>query len=110
MRRPDVRIGGIVIDVTDLDRMAAFWSGLLGLKISRREDAWISLGPELALQLVPEAKTVKNRIHLDLVAADWSAATARATELGGMPVDEVREGLWQVWQDPEGNEFCLCRS
>ena len=102
-----MRISGVVIDVIDLDRMAAFWCGLLGLEISRRESAWISLGPALALQLVSERKTVKNRIHLDLVAADWSAATARATELGGRPVGELQENLWQVWQDPEGNEFCL---
>jgi hypothetical protein len=62
-----IRLSGIVIDTNDLALLARFWSGLLGLEITRREDEWVSLGPALALQLVPEPKTVKNRIHLDLV-------------------------------------------
>ena len=85
-------------------------SGLLGLEVTRREDEWISLGPRLALQLVPERKTAKNRVHLDLVADDFAAAVARAQELGATPVGPVREDLWQVWRDPEGNEFCICVS
>lgn len=105
-----MRISGIVIDVADLDLMAEFWTGLLGFPITRRENAWISLGPTFALQLVAEPKTVKNRIHLDLVADDWAEATARAAGLGAHPVGEIHENLWQVWRDPEGNEFCICRS
>jgi predicted enzyme related to lactoylglutathione lyase len=105
-----IRLGGIVIDANDLDLLARFWSGLLGLEITRREDRWISLGPDLALQSVPEPRTVKNRIHFDLVADDFAAAIARATELGATPVGEMQEDLWQVWRDPEGNEFCICVS
>ena len=105
-----IRLSGIVIDATDLDLLARFWSGLLDLKITRREDDWINLGPDLALQWVPEGKTAKNRVHLDLVADDFAAATSRATELGATPIGQVRENLWQVWQDPEGNEFCICAS
>lgn len=109
-RNHGVRVNGIVIDVIDLDRLARFWSGLLGLEITRREDDWVSLGPHLALQRVPEPKTGKNRVHLDLVADDFAAATARAAELGATPAGPMRENLWQVWRDPEGNEFCLCVS
>jgi predicted enzyme related to lactoylglutathione lyase len=105
-----IRLGEIVIDANDLDLLARFWSGLLGLQITRREDSWISLGPDLALQSVPEPKTVKNRIHFDLIADDFAAATARATELGATPAGGMRENLWQVWRDPEGNEFCICAS
>jgi catechol-2,3-dioxygenase len=105
-----VRVSGVVIDATDLDRLATFWSGLLGREVTRRETDWVGLGSGLALQLVPEPKTVKNRIHLDLVADDFAAATARATELGEAPMGETQENLWQVWRDPEGNEFCICRS
>jgi hypothetical protein len=105
-----IRINGIVIDAHDLDLLAGFWSGLLGLEITRREEGWISLGPHLALQSVPEQKTAKNRIHLDLVADDFPAALARAAELGATPVGEMQEDLWQVWRDPEGNEFCMCVS
>jgi hypothetical protein len=105
-----IRINGIVIDTTDLDLLARFWSGLLDLEISRREDDWISLGSDLALQRVPEPKTVKNRVHFDLVADDFAEAVSRAAELGATPVGEVQEDLWQVWRDPEGNEFCICVS
>lgn len=104
------RLSGIVIDAADLDLLARFWGGLLGLEITRREPAWISLGPGLAIQLVPEPTTAKNRIHLDLVADDFAAATAHAAGLGATPAGEIREDLWQVWRDPEGNEFCICRS
>jgi predicted enzyme related to lactoylglutathione lyase len=105
-----IRIGGIVIDATDMDLLARFWSELLGLEITRREDDWISLGSDLALQRVPERKTAKNRVHFDLVADDFATAVRRATELGGTPIGPMRENLWQAWQDPEGNEFCICVS
>jgi len=105
-----IRINGIVVDTTDLDTLARFWSRMLDLEVTRREKDWVSLGPHLALQLVAESKQVKNRVHVDLVADDFDAATALATELGATPAGEVREDLWQVWQDPEGNEFCICAS
>ena len=105
-----LRLSGIVIDGTDLDLLVRFWSELLGLEITRREDAWVSLGPGLAIQRVAEPKTAKNRIHLDLVADDFAAAVDRARALGATPVGEMHENLWQVWQDPEGNEFCICVS
>lgn len=105
-----VRINGIVIDATDLDRLADFWSRLLDLEITRREAGWISLGPHVAIQRVPEPKAAKNRMHLDLVPDDFTAAVALATQLGATPLGVMRENLWQVWRDPEGNEFCLCVS
>jgi len=105
-----VRINGVVIDATDLDRLADFWSRLLDLDVTRREADWISLGSHVAIQRVPESKAAKNRIHLDLVADDFPAAVALATRLGARPVGGMQENLWQVWQDPEGNEFCLCVS
>ena len=105
-----IRINGIVIDANDLDLLARFWGGLLDLAVTRREADWISLGPDLALQRVPEPKAVKNRVHFDLVADDFAEAVARATDLGATPAGEVQEDLWQVWRDPEGNEFCICVS
>jgi hypothetical protein len=44
------------------------------------------------------------------VADDFAAAVALARELGATAVGEMREDLWQVWRDPEGNEFCICVS
>jgi Glyoxalase-like domain len=105
-----IRVNGIVIDANELDRIAEFWSRLLNLPITRREANWISLGPHLAIQRVPESKSVKNRVHLDLIPDDYPAAVALATRLGATPAGPMLENLWQVWQDPEGNEFCLCVS
>lgn len=100
-----IRFGGVVIDVTDLDRLARFWSSLLDLQPTRREADWIGLGPQLALQRVPEPKTAKYRVHLDLVTSDLTEATARAVALGASPVSGIREDLWQVWQDPRGQRI-----
>lgn len=105
-----IRLSGIVIDACDLDRLVRFWSELLDLEITRWEEEWVSLGPLFALQRVSETKASKNRVHFDLVADDFSQAVARAAELGATPAGPVHEDLWQVWKDPEGNEFCLCVS
>lgn len=104
------RLSGIVIDANDLDRLAEFWSGLLGLPITRREPDWISLGRQLEFQRVPEPRSGKNRIHLDVAADDFDATAAHAVALGATPAGPMREDLWQVSRDLEGNEFCLCRS
>jgi Glyoxalase-like domain len=60
-------------------------------------------GPRLWFQLVPEAKLVKNRVHLDLVSADVRAEAARLTGLGARVLAEP--GAWVTMADPEGNEF-----
>lgn len=68
-------------------------------------------GPRVYLQKVPEPKTAKNRLHLDVHVAP-ERMHARADELvamGATVVDEREEGPshWLVMADPEGNEFCL---
>ncbi|MGI5157898.1 VOC family protein [Microbispora sp. CA-102843] len=92
-RTMSIRLGGVVIDANDLDGLAGFWSRLLERGITRREDDWISLGPDLALQRVPEPKTAKNRIHLDLVTDDFAGAVARAAALGDPGRGDARESL-----------------
>jgi hypothetical protein len=68
-------------------------------------------GGRVLFQVVPEAKTVKNRVHLDLhVGADRrDAVVARLTDLGGRALWEGQEGpsSWVTMADPEGNEFCV---
>ena len=64
---------------------------------------------------VPEPKTVKNRLHLDLVPVDRprDAEVARLTALGAILVTDHRrpDGTgWVTLADPEGNEFCVLRS
>lgn len=62
-------------------------------------------GPRLFFQLVPEAKSVKNRVHLDLRAVDVAAETERLTGLGATVRARYADHL--LLADPEGNEFCL---
>ena len=60
-------------------------------------------GPRLWFQLVPEAKQVKNRVHLDLACADVRAEALRLAGLGARLLAEQR--AWVTLADPEGNEF-----
>lgn len=66
-------------------------------------------GPRIFVQLVPEVKTVKNRLHLDVEPAphDFDAELERLLRLGATVVVSF-EG-WTTLADPEGNEFCLMR-
>jgi predicted enzyme related to lactoylglutathione lyase len=79
----------IVIDVDDIDRSAHFWSEVLGLKVSHRWEQFLGFerqkgGLKVVLQIVPEKKTSKNRMHLDVAVEDVDAASARVEALGGM--------------------------
>ncbi|KKZ72479.1 hypothetical protein VO63_18125 [Streptomyces showdoensis] len=69
------------------------------------------LGRRILFQRVPEAKTVKNRLHIDLHPRTDSreAEVARLTSLGASTLREVAQpgGSWVVMSDPEGNEFCV---
>ncbi|MEU5292693.1 VOC family protein [Streptomyces umbrinus] len=75
------------------------------------KDSGTGLGRRLLFQRVPEPKTVKNRLHIDVHAGDRprEAEVARLTGLGAAVLREVKEqgGEWVVMTDPEGNEFCV---
>ena len=67
-------------------------------------------GGRIAFQPVPEGKTAKNRLHVDLLVDDLLASTATAVASGATAVGAVVDednGSYQVLRDPEGNEFCL---
>jgi catechol 2,3-dioxygenase-like lactoylglutathione lyase family enzyme len=76
-----------------------------------QEGTGIGLGRRLLFQQVPEPKTVKNRLHLDLRAGPdhRDAEVARLRELGASVLREVKEPGTEhvVMADPEGNEFCV---
>jgi hypothetical protein len=65
-------------------------------------------GLRLFFQFVPEARTVKNRVHLDLQAADADAEADLLTRLGARIL--ARHEDWVTLADPEGNEFCIQRT
>ncbi len=105
-----------MFDAHDVTLLAEFWAALTGGTVRPRSDEWAQVMPSrpdgltLAFQRVPEAKTVKNRLHLDITSNDIEADTVRAVELGATaqgPVVTDEQGRFQVLLDPEGNEFCL---
>ena len=111
------RIASIVIDATRPDVIADFWCEVLGWRVLETEDGLVSIGPgngswpTIDVIAVPESKAVKNRVHLDLRAADTTTPLelTRLLELGAIRTD-VGQGSdvsWFVLADPEGNEFCL---
>ena len=63
-------------------------------------------GPRLWFQKVPEPKTSKNRVHLDVRAADRRGEVERLQALGASVLDDQVDGL-TVMRDPEANEFCV---
>jgi len=113
------RLDSVTIDCRDPERLASFWSSLFGTAETWRGGdpvQYIDLGstdgsPVLRFQRVPEPKTVKDRIHLDLRVDDIEEACRRVIGLGGARVEhgDFREYdvVFRVMLDPEGNEFCL---
>ncbi|MEQ1699045.1 MAG: VOC family protein [Ilumatobacteraceae bacterium] len=108
------RLDEVVIDCHDPMHLAEFWQRMLGGYVVRQSHEWVALEPPtgitVSFQLVPEAKTVKNRVHLDIDVGDLAEATAAAVAAGATVVGEPMYdelGGFQVMADPEGNEFCL---
>jgi hypothetical protein len=137
----------VVMDCADPARLSAFWAVALGYEVQPPPegfDSWEAFlgsigipesewnsrsavvdpddkGPRLFFQRVPEPKTVKNRVHVDVNAGgghEVSAEERRA--LVAAKVDELvsagasvfkefdeSDEHWVVLQDPEGNEFCV---
>ena len=120
----DIRIQCVCIDTTDPLRLATFWQAALGWRLEAGpggnevvleppegspEDG---VAPDLLFLRVPEAKSGKNRLHLDLRPADQAAEVARLEGLGARRAD-VGQGpqvTWVVLTDPDGNEFCVLRA
>jgi len=119
----DIRIQCLCIDSTDPAKAAQFWQDALGWRRTWDEEDEVCLeppagGPEdgvvpdLLFLRVPEARTVKNRLHLDLRPKDQAAEVARLEALGARRA-EVGQGpdvTWVVLADPDGNEFCVLRA
>jgi hypothetical protein len=114
-----VRISCVCIDAIEPRHVADFWAAVLRWEVVEEGDEGISLAspgrelPTLDIVPVPEAKQVKNRLHLDL-RADQTSFDAEVDRLEGLGARRVDIGqgpdvTWVVFADPEGNEFCLLR-
>ena len=105
-----------VLDCVDADTLADFWTAALGLRRGPFHPPYVRLSdpeghwPNLLLQQVPEPKTGKNRMHIDLQVADVGGEVARLRSLGAAVVSPAHDDdgyLTAILTDPEGNEFCV---
>jgi catechol 2,3-dioxygenase-like lactoylglutathione lyase family enzyme len=118
----------VVVDCHDVKAQSRWWAEVLGWPIVYEAGDEVAVapphqldetrpvpreqrGPGLIFVPVPEAKTVKNRLHIDLAPApddDQEAEVRRLESLGARRVD-IGQGnqTWVVMADPEGNEFCV---
>jgi hypothetical protein len=108
----------LVIDCADPARLAAFWAQALDYKTLPGDDPDEAAivpkdgrGTQLLFGRVPEGKSIKNRLHLDLRPEDQDKEVERILALGARKVD-IGQGSqsWVVLADPEGNEFCILRA
>jgi len=108
-----IMVSDIIIDCVDADRLAEFWSQLLGLPAKDRQGPYVTLERifdgefGISFQEVPEPKLAKSRIHFDISSSNISETKARIEALGGRRAPGYEDGGFLVMQDPEGNEFCV---
>ena len=108
------KLGCIVIDCADAGRASEFWGQALeGYTVNKQEWGVTMTSPSdplIYFEVVPEGKTVKNRLHLNIRAADRKSEVARLAGLGATEVEDITMGeayTWTNMKDPEGNEFCV---
>ena len=107
----------VTVDCNDLDAQFAFWTEFLELEGEIHEPFGFIPAPEgrtgaIWLQRVPEARSGKNRLHLDFVVADLDAAERRVESLGGSihSMHLWQDFAWRTCADPEGNLFDVMQS
>jgi predicted enzyme related to lactoylglutathione lyase len=111
----------VVVDCRDSLSQANWWAEVLGHQVSERNSDEYEVSDSssgstrLYFMNVPEPKTVKNRLHIDITTeGSLEEGVARLVARGGTLV-EMRQDpetlanpdTWAVIQDPEGNEFCV---
>ena len=111
------RVAVVAIDAVQPRVVADFWCSVLGWQVLEEDDGVISIAPPdgswpmIDVVPVPENKTVKNRLHLNLRADGMPTADEleRLLDLGARHVDvgQAPGATWVVLSDPEGNESCL---
>lgn len=114
----------ITVDCTDALLLGRFWAEALGWCVYSDDDPEVLVapsfphvgsGPTMLFIPVPESRTVKNRLHIDLQPSDRTREeeVERLLGLGATLVEDHRseDGMGWAWlADPEGNDFCVERS
>jgi hypothetical protein len=114
---------GVAVDCADPSTLARFWAGVLGRHVaenSTSEHAVLLASegatgngttgePRITFNKVPEAKVVKNRLHLDLISDTFDAESERLLSLGARRIRDLQrdKSRWTTFADIEGNEFDL---
>jgi hypothetical protein len=119
----NLRIQAVSVDSTDPKVPADFWEKALGWRRTYEAEDEIVLeppagspedgvSPDLLFVKVPEHKTLKNRLHLDLRPEDQAVEVQRLEALGAarVSVGQGDDVTWVVMADPDGNEFCVLRA
>ncbi len=117
-----LRVQCICVDSTDPGVLARWWADLLGWRITHETDdeavleppagsAEDGVSPDMLFLRVPEGRSIKNRLHLDLRPDDQAKEVSRAESLGAhrASIGQGDDVSWVVMADPEGNEFCILR-
>lgn len=111
-------VDGLTIDCADPRRLAAFWTQALGYELKEATDEEADIvdpsgrGWPLLFLVVPEGKSVKNRLHLDIRPPRLMEEEVERLEAAGATVQrrvDEHGSFWTIMQDPEGNEFCVLR-
>ena len=115
----------LAIDCADPVGLARFWCSVLGYEVQDEDDGLVIIGspavpegrdrpgpvpPKLTFARVPEGRTVKNRLHIDVNPTDCEQEdeVRRLLGLGARYADVGQgEASWVVLADPEDNEFCV---
>ena len=119
----EIRIQCLCINTTDPLRLATFWQAALGWRLHAGNENEVVLeppegspedgvAPDLLFLRVPEEKSGRSRLHLDLRPVDQAAEVARLEGMGARRADvgQGPEVSWVVLADPDGNEFCVLRA
>ncbi|MEV0008033.1 VOC family protein [Streptomyces sp. NPDC051840] len=110
-----LRFYQLAVDAQDPSSLARFWCAVLDWRVLYEDEHEVVIGadetalPGMCFVPVPEAKTAKNRLHIDLAPDDQAAEVERVVALGAGRADVGQGGdvTWVVLADPEGNEFCV---
>ncbi|GIH75120.1 VOC family protein [Planobispora longispora] len=110
-------IAAVVVDCADPRAMARFWDEAMDWTLHEVDDDHATLrsaegvGPYLEFRRTPDTKTMRSRVHFDLLPYpidDKETEVARLRTLGATDVDLGQGDVpWTVLADPEGNEFCV---
>ena len=107
MESGPTRFKDLCLDALDVRAVAPFWAGALGLEVDYRDGDAVLRGPEegqaLWLNTVPDPKTTKDRVHLDLHTDSIETLVGLGATIAPVQDDADR---WTVLLDPEGNELC----